>query len=136
MNGQPAVIVTAENLEQLMLDAGRTAAREVLERVTSDANLDPLERHVRLLRDYLEDRSVVSKPRELFASSRHIRLLAPNRNGKPKSVSWFQTFKQESGLARCDHRPSPTHGRLHEWCFEDIANAWVHYHRQRWLREA
>ena len=136
MNGQPAVVVTEDDLKDMMIGAGRVAAKEVMEQVKGDINRDPMERQVMLLRQFIEDRSTIKEPDKHYASSRHIRMLTPNKNGKPKSVSWFQGFKKESRLDQCHHRPSPNHGRLHEWSFEDIANAWVYYLHQKWMREA
>ncbi|WP_158510368.1 hypothetical protein [Roseibium album] len=47
-------------------------------------------------------------------------------------MTWLHRFKQESGLADCASRPCPTHGRLQEWTFENIANAWERYYMMKW----
>lgn len=136
MQGTPAIIVMEEELKEMMIGAGRVAAQEIMDNMKEEITQDPVERQTNLLRAYIEDRKTITNPREHHASGRHIRKLKPNANGKPKSIAWFQTFKKESKLNKCFNRPSPDHGRLQEWCFEDIANAWDHFHRQRFMRQA
>ena len=134
MHGTPAIVVMEHELKEMMIGAGRVAAKEIMENMKQEITQDPVERQTTLLRAYIEDRTTLSNPREHHANGRHIRMLKPANNGKPKSTAWFQTFKKESKLNKCFNRPSPDHGRLQEWCFEDIANAWDYYHRQRWLK--
>ena len=136
MKGTAAIVVTEEELTNMLTQAGKAGAREVMSEYEQQLEQDPVERHTQLLRDFIEDRSILDNPREVFGSGRHIRRIIPAKNGKPKSVAWFQGFKRESKLNLCKNRPSPDHGRLQEWCFEDIANAWDNYNRQRWMRAA
>jgi len=135
MQGMHALVIMEHELTELLTKTGRAAALEVVEQFRQELNTDPLEKQVQLLRDYIENRSTISNSRDVYANGRHIRLIKPTRDNKPKSVAWFQRFKKESKLNGCIKRPSPDHGRLQEWCFEDIANAWEHYHRQRWSIE-
>jgi len=134
MQGTDAIVVTKHDLKQMLTEAGTVAAEKVLNSFKDELNVDPLEKQAKRLKDFIEDRTTIENPRGEWASGRHIRLIAPNKNGKPKSMAWFQTFKKESILNQCPDRSSTDHGRLREWCFEDIANAWDYYHRQRWLR--
>lgn len=124
MEGTTALIITKNDLKEIINAAGTAAAIKAVEALRSDLNQDPSEKHLNLLRAYITDRTSLKNPRDHFASSRLIRMIAPHKTGKPKSVSWFHKFKQTSGLNTCPHRTSHEHGRLQEWCFEDIANAW------------
>jgi len=135
MDGTNAIIVTKQDLKQMLTEAGIIAAETVLNNFKEELNTNPLEKQTKRLKDFIADRSTIPNPKDEWANGRHIRLLAPNKNGKPKSMAWFQTFKKESILNHCPSRSSTDHGRLREWRFEDIANAWDHYHRQRWMRE-
>lgn len=134
MQGTAALVVTKEELQKMLEEAGRVSAYTVLNSFKEELNTDPMDKQIKRLQSYIEDRTTIDKPRDEWANGRHIRRLNLNMNGKPKSMSWFKTFKQESTLNQCFNRPSPDHGRLQEWCLEDIANAWDHYHRQRWER--
>lgn len=124
MEGTTALIVTKNDLAEIISAAGTMAAIKAVEALRADLNQDPAEKQLQLLRNYIADRTTINNPRDHWASGRLIRMIAPNQNGKPKSVSWFQKFKQTSGLNTCPHRTSHEHGRLQEWCFEDIANVW------------
>ncbi len=136
MQAMQALVIMEHELTELLTKAGKVAALEVLEDFRQELNQDPVLKHADRLRSYIENRSLIDNPRDLWSNGRHIRLITPTKNGKPKSIAWFQTFKKESNLKNCVNRPSPDHGRLQEWCFEDIANAWDHYHRQRYMRQA
>ena len=132
MEAIPAIVLTKSDLQEMLEQAGQRAAELVLAQHNADLMLDPQERQVKLLRGYLADRSSIEDPRAMWANSHHIRRLEVGANGKPKSMTWLHRFKQETGLAACVSRPSPAHGRLREWTFEDIANAWERYYMLRW----
>ena len=135
MEAMQALVIMEHELTDLLTKTGKIAAAEILEAFRQEINQDPIEKHATTLRNYIEDRTTLKDPRNRFAHGHHIRLLNPAKNNKPKSIAWFQNFKKESQLKDCPSRASTTHGRLQEWCFEDIANAWDYYHRQRWLKE-
>lgn len=124
----PALVITRHALIELMETVVTNAVQKALEGVQNDLPYDPDARVVDRLRRYLDDRATIDKPRETWAHGKHIRALHLNKAGKPRSVTWFQQFKRESGLAGCPSRTSSQHGRLQEWCFEDIANAWEQYY--------
>ncbi|PLX39564.1 MAG: hypothetical protein C0606_03430 [Hyphomicrobiales bacterium] len=132
MEAIPAIVLSKDVLEEMLTEAGRRAAELTVEKLQAQLVQDPRERHLRLLRSYLLDRSEVEKPRDMWASSHDIRRIELSAKGKPKSTTWFQRFKRESGLAECVSRPSASHGRLQEWTFEDIANAWQRFYALRW----
>ncbi|MCW2307360.1 hypothetical protein [Rhodobium gokarnense] len=132
MEGTPAIVLTHEALDRLLEEAGCRAAEKTVAKLQSQLIQDPRERHLRQLRGYLMDRSTLQNPRELWANGHHIRRIELSSKGKPKSMTWFQRFKHESGLAACISRPSAEHGRLQEWTFEDIANAWDRYYALQW----
>ncbi len=131
MQGIPAVVMQEQDLRQIIISASREAARQVLAEYHGQQSNTQTSNISQLLQAYLQDRTTIAKPRELWASSRDIRALLPNQKGKPKSYSWFQRFKRDSGLDRCTSRKSSHHGRLLEWCFEDIANAWLNWRAGR-----
>ena len=124
MTGQPAIILNEYELEHMVRAAARQAAQEVVAALRDDLKGNPVDAVVRNLRAFIEDRSTVPNPRQVWANGLHIRSIYPGRDGKPKSTSWFQQFKTNSGLNDCLHRKSRSAGGNHEWCFEDIANAW------------
>ena len=128
----PAIVLTEDVLEEMLIRAGRLAAEQTVAKLKGELMQDPRERHILLLRNFLNDRSTVPNPRDVWANGHHIRQIELSNQGKPRSMTWFQRFKTESGLAACVSRPSPSHGRLQEWTFEDIANAWEHYYALRW----
>lgn len=134
MRRTAAMIVTESELNEMLTKAGKVAAQEIIEHLKQEIYQDPVQTVTNKLRAYIEDRGTEQSPRDIYANGRHIRMLVPAKNGKPKSTAWFQNFKRDSTLNKCFHRPSSEHGHLQEWCFEDIANAWDHYHRQKWLR--
>jgi len=136
MQGIQALVVMEHDLRELAIEAGKEAAEKVLAQFQEDMNRTPQDKQVERLRAYIEDRSSCSNPREHWAHSRHIRMIKPTKTGKPKSISWFQKFKKASMLDGCNSKASSDHGRLREWCFEDIANAWEYYHRQRLMRQS
>lgn len=136
MQRTPAMLITETELNDMLTKAGKLAAQEIVEHLKQDIYQDPQVTLTKRLRAFIEDRSTELNPRDIYANGRHIRMVQPNKNGKPKSTAWFQNFKRDSTLNQCFHRPSPDHGHLQEWCFEDIANAWDHYHRQRYLKQA
>jgi len=136
MQAMQALVIMEHDLAEMIHKAGKTAAAEILEQFRQDMNRTPQDKQVEQLRAYIEDRSSCSNPREHWAHSRHIRMIKPTKAEKPKSISWFQKFKKASMLDGCNSKASSDHGRLKEWCFEDIANAWDHYHRQRWMRQS
>ncbi len=124
--GEYAVIVTKEELDLRTREIARIAAQEVIACFKAESKLEPHEATVEALRQYIADRSQISDPREHWANALHIRSIKPSKVGRPKSASWFQLFKTKSGLANCIKRKSSAFGGRHEWCFEDIANAWEH----------
>lgn len=124
MNGQPAIILSEYDLEHMVRNAARQAAQEVIDGLLDDLKGNPNDAVVRNLRAFIEDRSTVANPREVWANGLHIRSIYPGRDGKPKSTSWFQQFKIKSGLNDCLYRKSRSAGGTREWCVEDIANAW------------
>lgn len=124
MAGQPALIFMEHELQHLMQETARNAAREVIDHFKSELSHDPQEAIINQLRGYIGDRSTIANPRDHWANSLHIRSIKTAKSGKPKSTSWFQQFKVKSGLNGCITRKSVTSGGFHEWCFEDIANAW------------
>lgn len=128
----PALVLDEESLEGLLIKAGCLAAEETVRKLKAELVQDPQEKHILRLRNFLIDRSTIVKPREIWANGHHIRRIELSAKGKPKSTTWFQMFKRESGLGACTSRPSSQHGRLREWCFEDIANAWEKYYALRW----
>lgn len=134
MQGTAAFVVTKNELKDMLEEAGRVGAHEVLSSFKDELNIDPVEEQTKRLQNYIKDRTTIDNPRDEWANGRHIRRLNPSKQGKPKSISWFKTFKEQSTLNQCFNRPSPDHGRLQEWTFEDIANAWDHFHRMRWLK--
>ncbi|MEW7008473.1 MULTISPECIES: hypothetical protein [unclassified Lentilitoribacter] len=131
MQGTAALVVTKEELKKMLEEVGRISATQILNSFKAELNTNPIEKQTKRLQTYIQDRNSIENPREEWANGRHIRRLNPSKNGKPKSMSWFKTFKEESTLNKCFNRPSPDHGRLQEWTFEDVANAWDHFHRQR-----
>ncbi|MEM5585235.1 hypothetical protein WNZ15_22455 [Roseibium sp. AS2] len=132
MEALPAIVLSTEALEEMLERVGRRAAELVVAQLNADLREDPQDRQVKLLRCYLADRRSIEDPRAMWANSHHIRRIEVGSNGKPKSMTWLHRFKQESGLIDCVSRPSPTHGRLREWTFEDIANAWERYYMLKW----
>lgn len=124
MSGQPAMILMEHELRHMLNTTAKVAAAEVVEAFRAELSVDPNEVIVRKLRAFIEDRSTVANPREVWANGLHIRSVKLNSRGKPRSVSWFQQFKTKSGLKNCFSRPSMNAGGQREWCFEDIANAW------------
>lgn len=124
MHGQPALILMEHELEHMLKATARHAAQEVIENFRAELSTDPTETHIRKLRAFIADRSTVTNPREVWANGKHIRSIKLNSRGKPRSASWFQQFKKQSGLKNCFNRPSMNAGGTREWCFEDIANAW------------
>lgn len=124
MQGMEAIVVTKHELKELLKEAGEAGASEILDAFKDELITDPVLKQTNRLRDYIADRSTIANPREEWANGRHIRMLKPAKNGKPKSVAWFQEFKKKSKLNQCFHRPSVDHGRLQEWCFEDIYLSW------------
>ena len=104
--GEPAVVLMKHELDHILRETARHAAREVINEFRDELNLDPNEAVVKRLRGYLTDRGSVEKPREEWANGWHIRRLVLRSNGKPRSQSWFQKFKQESGLGDCISRKS------------------------------
>lgn len=132
MDAISAVVLSQEALNKMVEQAAQRGAEQAIKHFKTELEQDPQDRHVRRLRDYLADRSSIENPREIWASSHHIRQIELSTKGKPKSTTWMQQFKHESGLADCTSRPSPTHGRLREWTFEDIANAWERFYAFRW----
>lgn len=124
MQGQQAIIVTEYELQQMLAQAGKAAAQEVISSFKAELTDDPTEATTRKLRAYIADRSTVLNPRDMWANALHIRSIKLNSRHKPLSVSWFQKFKKISGLDACFFRPSTATGGRTEWCFEDIANAW------------
>ena len=131
MKSIPAVVLHQDQLSEMLVTAGRVAAREIAEAFKEDLKLDPTDQRIKKLRDYIADRTTCTNPKDEWANGRHIRMIAPAKEGKPKSMGWFQQFKKKSKLNKCYNRKSADHGHLQEWCFEDIANAWVHYHQQK-----
>ena len=128
METTPAIVITPHHLIELMENAATNAANKALAAAEEALHYDPDARVVDLLRRYLDDRTTLENPREHWAHGKHNRALHKTGAGKPRSVTWFQSFKKESGLGGCPSRISSQHGRLREWCFEDIANAWdQHY---------
>ena len=124
MQGQQAIIITAHELEHMCHQVGQKAAQEVINSFKSELTDDPNEALIRKLRAYIVDRSTISNPREVWANGLHIRSIKLNSRHEPRSISWFQKFKDKSGLRECVSRPSVISGGRVEWCFEDIANAW------------
>ena len=124
----PALVMTHHALTELMETVATNAASKALAAAEDVLHYDPDARVVDLLRRYLDDRAALENPREHWAHGKQIRALHKTGAGKPRSVTWFQSFKKESGLGGCPSRISSQHGRLREWCFEDIANAWDQYY--------
>lgn len=124
MQGQPALIIMEHELQHILKTAAKAAAQEVIDAFRAELSVDPSESHIRKLRAFIQDRSTVADPREVWANGKHIRSIRLSSKGKPLSTSWFQHFKVDSGLADCISRKSQTAGGHVEWCFEDIANAW------------
>ncbi|WP_316859782.1 hypothetical protein [uncultured Cohaesibacter sp.] len=132
MEAISAVVLNKDVLEEMLERAGQRGAELAVAQFKEQLEQDPQDRHVMRLREFLLDRSSVELPREVWASSHHIRRIELSPKGKPKSNTWMQHFKRESGLEGCTSRPSPSHGRLREWCFEDIANAWERFYAFKW----
>lgn len=128
MEVTPALVITRHELKTLMDRVAVDAASKVLTAFKDEFEYDPDKRIVDQLRRYLDDRTTVAEPREVWAHGKHIRAVMPNGKGKARSATWFQQFKRESGLAGCPTRTNKHHGRLQEWCFADIANAWDQYY--------
>lgn len=124
MNGQPAIILMEHELQHMLTETAKQAAKEVISEFKSELQTDQKEVITRKLRAYIEDRSIITNPREVWANGLHIRSIKLNGRGKPRSQSWLQQFKVNSGLRECIFRKSRTTGGNQEWCFEDIANAW------------
>lgn len=135
MHPIPALIVTEQDLEVLLQRAAHLAAITAIEQLRTDLIQDPKEQVLNKLRAFIKDRSTITNPREHWANGKMIREIDTNHNNKPKSISWFQLFKKQSTLNQCPRRKSSEHGKLQEWTFEDIANAWDHFHRLRWMGE-
>lgn len=123
MQGQQAVVIFEHELQQLVQETARSAAQEVINTFKEELTSDPSEVITKKLRAYIADRSTIANPREMWANSLHIRSLKLNSRHQPRSVSWFQKFKVQSGLNDCYSRKSQTTGGYREWCFEDVANA-------------
>lgn len=131
MDTTPAVVLTHHHLRTMLDEVAEKAANKAVANLKTEIRTDPNELIVERLRAYLADRTTEADSREVWAHSGHIRQLELNRRGQPKSVAWFQGFKRVTGLRDCPSRASKQHGRLREWCFEDIANAWVAYYGYR-----
>lgn len=128
MEATPALVITHHDLQQMLDETAQRTATETVAQLRTDLRTDPVDRIVHQLRTYLADRSNLDQPQAVWANSHHIRRVALNTRGKPRSVAWFHRFKVESGLGDCSNRTSAQHGRLQEWTFEDIANAWDQYY--------
>lgn len=131
MEGQPALILAPDQLEDLLTKTAQKAADQAVAALREDLARDPRDQIVNDLRAYILDETTEPHPETRWANGHHIRQLELNSRGKPKSLGWFQKFKIESGLATCPHRSSPQHGRLQEWTFRDIALAWQDYYAFR-----
>ncbi|MCI5076862.1 hypothetical protein [Oricola sp.] len=130
MEGIPAVVLTHDQLSEMLESAGQRAAELAVKRLRSELQQSPEQATLERLRGYLADPATVADPRSLWAHSGIIREVQPTPRGKPKSVAWFMKFQRETGLKDCSTRRSPTHGRRKEWTFADIGLAWgVYYGR-------
>lgn len=129
MEALQAVVLTNNQLRDLLEEAGQVAAERAVERLRSELQQTPEEVTVKQLRAYLADPAAVADPRALWAHSGIIREIALTSRGKPKSVAWFMKFQRESGLRECISRRSPGHGRRKEWTFADVRLAWLAYYR-------
>ena len=128
MDATPALILTRHELSQLVNETAQLAADRAVDNMKSELRSDPIDRVVHQLREYMDDQSTVSNPREFWANGHHIRRIELNGKGVPKSMGWFMHFKRCSGLHQCLVRSSARHGRLQEWTFEDIALCWKAYY--------
>ena len=131
MEATQALVLTHAQLREMMEQAGRHAARIVVEELKSELRQEPEERILQQLRAYIEDPASVPNPREHWAHSGIIRTIRTTSSDKPKSAAWFMRFQKETGLNACSSRPSPVHGRRKEWTFADIRLAWGAYYYQR-----
>ncbi|MBO6674110.1 MAG: hypothetical protein JJ908_05860 [Rhizobiales bacterium] len=131
MKAQPALILAPDQLEDLLAQTAKQAADQAVAALREDLARDPREQLVHDLRAYILDHTTEPNPESRWANGHHIRQIELNGRGRPKSLAWFQKFKQDSGLAKCPHRSSPQHGRLQEWTFRDIALAWHGYYAFR-----
>lgn len=131
MEGQPALILAPDQLNQLLTKTAKQAAEIAVATMSEDLKRDPRDQVTQDLRTYILDDTTQPHPENCWVNGHHIRQIELNGRGKPKSMAWFQNFKRDSGLAACPHRSSPQHGRLQEWTFRDVALAWHAYYAFR-----
>ncbi|ABC90803.1 hypothetical protein RHE_CH02018 [Rhizobium etli CFN 42] len=113
------------------MEAARQGAALAVNELRAQLHQAPDDATLQKLRAYLADPGSLTNPRDHWAHSGIICLIAETSRGKAKSTAWFMKFQRESGLGECFSRSSPAYGRRREWSFFDIKLAWDAYYRRR-----
>lgn len=131
MDALQALVLTNEQLKDMLQEAARQGATIAVAELRKELHQSPEDATLQLLRSYLHDPALVPNPHDHWAHSGIIRQIEMTPSGKPKSTAWFMKFQRESHLSECFSRPSPSYGHRREWSFADISLAWGAYYRSR-----